>query len=74
MREHLESFMLVLAIGAAVAIAAKRVGAPYNVALVVIGLLLVFADVLPGNMIVVVLAKTTDASECYSEALGVTGP
>lgn len=47
MREHLESFMLVLAVGAAVAIAAKRVGAPYNVALVVIGLLLVFADVLP---------------------------
>jgi monovalent cation:H+ antiporter, CPA1 family len=46
-REHLESFMLVLAVGAAVAIAAKRVGAPYNVALVVIGLLLVFADVLP---------------------------
>jgi monovalent cation:H+ antiporter, CPA1 family len=47
LREHLESFMLVLAVGAAVAIAAKRVGAPYNVALVVIGLLLVFADVLP---------------------------
>src|SRR5262245_64657034 len=47
MREHLESFMLVLAVGAAVAVAAKRVGAPYNVALVVIGLLLVFADVLP---------------------------
>ena len=47
MRERLESFMLVLAVGAAVAIGAKRVGAPYNVALVVIGLLLVFADVLP---------------------------
>ena len=47
MRENLESFMLALAVGAAVAIAAKRVGAPYNVALVVIGLLLVFADVLP---------------------------
>ena len=47
MRERLESFMLVLAIGAGVAIGAKRVGVPYNVALVLIGLLLVFADVLP---------------------------
>jgi CPA1 family monovalent cation:H+ antiporter len=47
MRERLESFMLVLAVGAAVAIGAKRAGIPYNVALVVIGLLLVFADVLP---------------------------
>ncbi len=47
MRERLEGFMLVLAVGAAVAIAAKRIGAPYNVALVVIGLLLVFANVLP---------------------------
>jgi CPA1 family monovalent cation:H+ antiporter len=46
-RERLESFMLVLAVGAAVAIGAKRWGVPYNVALVVIGLLLVFADVLP---------------------------
>ena len=46
-RERLESFMLVLAVGAAVAIGAKRSGIPYNVALVVIGLLLVFADVLP---------------------------
>ena len=47
MRERLEGFMLVLAVGAAVAIFAKRIGAPYNVALVVIGLLLVFANVLP---------------------------
>lgn len=47
MRERLESFMLVLAVGAAVAIGAKRAGIPYNVALVLIGLLLVFADVLP---------------------------
>lgn len=39
--------MLVLAVGAAVAMGAKRIGAPYNVALVVIGLLLVFANVLP---------------------------
>src|SRR6185436_19434271 len=39
--------MLVLAIGAAVAIGAKRSSIPYNVALVVIGLLLVFAAVLP---------------------------
>lgn len=47
MRERLEAFTLVLAVGAAVAIAAKRLGAPYNVALVVIGLILVFANVLP---------------------------
>jgi len=46
-RDRLESFMLVLAVGAAVAIGAKRAGVPYNVALVVIGLVLVFADVLP---------------------------
>ncbi len=46
-RERLEGFMLVLAVGVAVAIGAKRLGAPYNVALVVIGLLLVFANVLP---------------------------
>ncbi|MDB4934014.1 MAG: Na+/H+ antiporter, partial [Labilithrix sp.] len=47
MRERLEGFMLVLAVGAAVAMGAKRAGIPYNVALVVIGLLLVFANVLP---------------------------
>ncbi|MBX3191264.1 MAG: sodium:proton antiporter [Labilithrix sp.] len=47
MREQLERYLLVIAIGAAVAIGAKRVGTPYNVALVVIGLILVFADVLP---------------------------
>jgi monovalent cation:H+ antiporter, CPA1 family len=46
-REQLEKLMLVLAVGAVVAIGAKRAGAPYNVALVVIGLLLVFASVLP---------------------------
>jgi len=47
MRERLESFLLVLAVGAAVAIAAKRISVPYNVALVVVGLALVFVDVLP---------------------------
>ncbi len=47
MREHLESLLLVLAVGAVVAIAAKRANIAYNVALVVVGLLLVFADVLP---------------------------
>jgi CPA1 family monovalent cation:H+ antiporter len=46
-RERLENMTLVLAIGAAVATGAKRYGVPYNVALVAIGLLLVFADVLP---------------------------
>jgi CPA1 family monovalent cation:H+ antiporter len=46
-REQLESFMIVFGVGAAVAIGAKRVAIPYNVALVVMGLVLVFADVLP---------------------------
>jgi CPA1 family monovalent cation:H+ antiporter len=46
-RERLESFLLVLAIGAAVAIWAKRAGVAYNVALVVVGVVLVFAEVLP---------------------------
>ncbi|WP_050435807.1 cation:proton antiporter [Chondromyces crocatus] len=47
MRERLESFLLVIAVGATVAIGAKRIGIPYNVALVVVGLLLVVLDVLP---------------------------
>jgi CPA1 family monovalent cation:H+ antiporter len=47
MRDQLESFLVVLAFGGAAAIGAKRVGIPYNVALVVVGLLLVFMDVLP---------------------------
>jgi len=49
MRHQLEGFLLVLAIGSAVAIAAKRVGMPYNVALVLVGLILVFLDVIPGT-------------------------
>lgn len=47
MREALESYVLVFGVGVAVAIGAKRLNIPYNVALVVIGLLLVFANVLP---------------------------
>jgi CPA1 family monovalent cation:H+ antiporter len=47
MREYLEQMLLVLAIGSAVAIAAKRVSVPYNVALVVVGLLLMLTNVLP---------------------------
>lgn len=49
MRERLESLLLVLAVGSAVAIGAKRVGIPYNVALVLVGLLLVVIDVLPNT-------------------------
>ncbi|WP_437673540.1 cation:proton antiporter [Sorangium sp. So ce131] len=49
MRERLESLLLVLAVGSAVAIGAKRVGIPYNVALVIVGLLLVVVDVLPNT-------------------------
>ncbi len=39
--------MLILAVGSAVAIGAKRVGVPYNVALVVVGLVLVLLGVFP---------------------------
>ncbi|AUX26120.1 sodium:proton antiporter [Sorangium cellulosum] len=49
MRERLESLLLVLAVGSTVAIGAKRVGVPYNVALVLVGLLLVVLDVLPNT-------------------------
>lgn len=47
MRELLSGWMLVLAVGAAVAIAAKRVRIPWNVALVAVGLVLVLLDLLP---------------------------
>jgi CPA1 family monovalent cation:H+ antiporter len=47
MRDYLEQLLLVLSIGSAVAIVAKRVTVPYNVALVVVGLLLVLMNVLP---------------------------
>ena len=46
MREYLEQLLLVVAVGSAVANAAKRAGVPYNVALVVVGLLLVLTNVL----------------------------
>src|SRR5688572_9389729 len=47
MRDYLEQLLLVLAIGSAVAIGAKRINVPYNVALVVVGLVLVVMNVLP---------------------------
>ena len=47
MRDQIEQLLLVLAAGATAAIGAKRVSIPYNVALVVVGLLLVLMDVLP---------------------------
>ncbi len=47
MRETLETIMLILAVGSAVAIAAKRVSVPYNVALVLVGLVLALIRVLP---------------------------
>ena len=51
MLAYLEQLLFVLAIGSAVAISAKRVNVPYNVALVVVGLLLVL-------VLVLVLANT----------------
>lgn len=47
MKEQLQNLMFVLALGASVAIVAKRVNLPYNVALVVIGLLAVLIDIFP---------------------------
>ncbi|APS00757.1 cation:proton antiporter [Pajaroellobacter abortibovis] len=47
MREHLESLLLALGVGSLVAIGAKRLHVAYNVALVIMGLLLVVANVLP---------------------------
>src|SRR4051794_22979779 len=47
MREHLEQLLIVLAVGSAVAIVARRISVPYNVALVVVGLVLVLLKVLP---------------------------
>jgi CPA1 family monovalent cation:H+ antiporter len=48
-RHSLEVTMLILAVGSAVAIAAKRIGVAYNVALVLVGLALVFLRVLPAQ-------------------------
>lgn len=47
MRESLETMMWILAVGSAVAIGAKRLRIPYNVALVLVGLVLVVLRVLP---------------------------
>jgi CPA1 family monovalent cation:H+ antiporter len=49
MRESLEQLLLVLAVGSGVAIVARRISVPYNVALVLVGLLLVLFDVVPGT-------------------------
>ena len=46
-QEQLEPILFVIAVGSAVAIAAKRVGVPYNVALVLVGAALVFMHALP---------------------------
>jgi monovalent cation:H+ antiporter, CPA1 family len=46
-QEQLEPILFVIAVGSAVAIAAKRVGIPYNVALVLVGAALVFMHALP---------------------------
>lgn len=47
MRHQLENFLLALAVGSAVAIGAKRINVPYNVALVLVGLLLVLLYPVP---------------------------
>lgn len=47
MLEYLEQLLLVLATGSAVAIVARRIKVPYNVALVVVGLFLVILNMLP---------------------------
>jgi CPA1 family monovalent cation:H+ antiporter len=47
MHESLEAMMWILAVGSAVAIGAKKIQVPYNVALVLVGLALVVLHVLP---------------------------
>jgi CPA1 family monovalent cation:H+ antiporter len=47
MREELTALMVVLGVGATVAIGARRLAMPYNVPLVVVGLVLVFLKLLP---------------------------
>lgn len=47
MRHALENFLLALAVGSAVAIGAKRFNVPYNVALVLVGLVLVLLYPIP---------------------------
>jgi CPA1 family monovalent cation:H+ antiporter len=49
MRESLEQLLVVLSIGSLVAIGARRLNVPYNVALVVVGLLLVVFNIVPGT-------------------------
>src|SRR6187399_864190 len=49
MRHQLENFLLALAVGSAVAIGAKRIHVPYNVALVLVGLLLVLLFPVPAD-------------------------
>jgi CPA1 family monovalent cation:H+ antiporter len=77
MRHQLEGFLLVLAIGSAVAIAAKRVGMPYNVALVLVGLILVFLDVIPGTqmnpevILVVFLPLLVFEGALFADATGM---
>jgi CPA1 family monovalent cation:H+ antiporter len=77
MRHQLEGFLLVLAIGSAVAIAAKRVGLPYNVALVLVGLILVFLDVIPGTqmnpevILVVFLPLLVFEGALFADATGM---
>jgi monovalent cation:H+ antiporter, CPA1 family len=47
LHHRLESLVIVVAVGALVAVLAKRARAPYNVALVVVGLLVVLGNFLP---------------------------
>ena len=49
MRESLEQLLIVLAVGSGVASLARRVSVPYNVALVVVGLLLVITNIAPST-------------------------
>lgn len=60
MKDKLESLLLLLAVGSSVAIGAKRIGVPYNVAAVLAGLVVVFARILPSapldpNLVLLVL-------------------
>ncbi len=77
MQEQLEPILLVLAVGSAVAILAKRVGVPYNVALVLVGTLLVFLHALPSTpmepqiLLVVFLPILVFEAALFTDASGL---
>lgn len=77
-QEQLEPILFVLAVGSAVAIAAKRLGMPYNVALVLVGTALVFMHALPNTpmdpqvILIVFLPILVFQAALFTDATGLT--